>query len=149
MRPRWRPQGEVAGAGREVRGPGAREELDRGPRRRVPRKPAACRVDDLLRDRPVCRDLSAYDGENALHAFARRVVEERVLAGDLPFAHALLAHESADTCPREVDLVERRRGKGATRFVLEVAHVLLTRRDVARIPRVVSVRRADDRRAAP
>ena len=77
------------------------------------------------------------------------MVEERVLAGNLPFAHAFLAHQSADTGPREEDLVERCRGKGAPRFVLEVAHVLLTRRDVARIPRVIGVGRADDGRVAP
>src|SRR5216110_1849345 len=77
------------------------------------------------------------------------MVEERVLAGDLALAHPLLAHQSTDARPGEVDLVERRAWEGTARLVLEVPHVLLGCGDLAGISGVVGVGRADDRRIEP
>src|SRR6185503_8747708 len=105
-------------------------------------EPAARGVDDLLGDRAICGDLPAEDREDALHAFALGVVEERVLARDLSFAHAFLANESAHPRPREMNLVERRARKSATRLILQIPHVLLGRLDAAGVAGVVGVRRA-------
>src|SRR5205823_11130176 len=71
------------------------------------------------------------------------------LAGDLALAHTLLAHESTDARPGEVDLVERRAREGTARLVLEVTHVLLGCGDAAGISGVVGVRRSHDRRVEP
>src|SRR5438093_6779350 len=113
------------------------------------RKAATHRVDHLLGDRAVRSDPPTNGRKNSRDGFALGVIEEGVLTRDLPFAHPFLAHESANPGPREVDLVERRAGEGASRLVLKISDVLVARGDGFRVAAVVGVRRTDDRRVSP